>query len=391
MSDYSTSDSEEELTIADDYVVTKYKMAGQMNDKVLKTLIPMCSAGANVRDICKFGDEQITKEAERVFKREKEMLKGIAFPTCISVNNCVCHYSPLDSEKDVVELVDGDVVKIDLGTHIDGFIAAAAHTFVVGATKDNPVIGKKADAIKAAHNMAEAAIRLVKPENKSDEVTEAWNKIAKDFNCTPVVGMLSHQLKHNEINGEKTIISNPSEKLKQDHEENKFEVHEVYALDNFASTGDGNARETGTRTTVYKRNPDIVYQLKMKASRALFSEIEKKHDTMCFNLRGLDDEKKSKMGVVECVKHGVCTPFPVIYEKDSEIVAQFKYTTLLMPNGPLRITSSFYDASVINSELDVTDADMKALLQTSISRRAAKKKKKRAANKVSAQQVAVQQ
>jgi len=391
MSDYSTSDSEEELTIADDYVVTKYKMAGQMNDKVLKVLIPMCSAGANVRDICKFGDEQITKEAERVFKREKEMLKGIAFPTCISVNNCVCHYSPLDSEKDVVELVDGDVVKIDLGTHIDGFIAAAAHTFVVGATKDNPVVGKKADAIKAAHNMSEAAIRLVKPENKTAQVTEAWNKIAKDFNCTPVVGMLSHQLKQNSINAEKTIISNPSEKLKQDHEENKFEVHEVYALDNFASTGDGNARETGTRTTVFKRNPDIVYQLKMKASRALFSEIEKKHDTMCFNLRGLDDEKKSKMGVVECVKHGVCTPFPVIYEKDNEIVAQFKYTTLLMPNGPLRITSSFYDASVINSELDVTDADMKALLQTSMSRRAAKKKKKRAANKVSAQTVAIQQ
>merc|ERR1712096_221596 len=199
MSDYSTSDSEEELTIADDYVVTKYKMAGQMNDKVLKTLIPMCSAGANVRDICKFGDEQITKEAERVFKREKEMLKGIAFPTCISVNNCVCHYSPLDSEKDVIELADGDVVKIDLGTHIDGFIAAAAHTFVVGASKDNPVTGKKADAIKAAHNMSEAAIRLVKPGNKTAPVTEAWNKIAKDFNCTPVVGMLSHQLKQNSI------------------------------------------------------------------------------------------------------------------------------------------------------------------------------------------------
>ena len=56
---------------------------------------------------------------------------------------------------------------------------------------------------------------------------------------------------------------------RQDHEENEFEVHEVYALDNFASTGDGNARETGTRTTVFKRNPDIVYQLKMKASRGI--------------------------------------------------------------------------------------------------------------------------
>ena len=39
------------------------------------------------------------------------LFKGIAFPTCISVNNCVCHFSPLMSEPDIT-LQDGDLVKM---------------------------------------------------------------------------------------------------------------------------------------------------------------------------------------------------------------------------------------------------------------------------------------
>ena len=45
---------------------------------------------------------------------------------------------------------------------------------------------------------------------------------------------------------------------------------------------------------------------------AIFSEVEKKFDTMCFNLRSLADEKKAKMGINECVNHGLITPFPVL-------------------------------------------------------------------------------
>lgn len=381
----SSSDSEAEKTIADDVVVTKYKMAGAMNDKVMRALIPKCIAGASALDLCKFGDEQIAKQASTVFKKEKDMLKGVAFPTCISVNSCVCHYSPLESEKEVDVLADGDMVKIDLGCHIDGFIASAAHTLVVGATKDNPVTGRKADALKAAYTTAEAAIRLVKAGNKTTQVTDAFDAVAKDFKCSPVEGMLSHQLKQNQIDGEKTVISNPTEKQKQDHEESEFEVHDVYAMDCFVSTGDGHARERGTRTTIYKRNPEVVYQLKMKNSRAVFSEIEKKHDTMCFTLRSLEDEKRAKMGIVECCKHELCIQFPVVYEKEGEHVAQFKYTILLMPNGPLRITTNLFDPTTCNSEYDVENPEMKTLLQSSVSRRAAKKKKKKALSKAAAE------
>jgi methionine aminopeptidase len=89
-------------------------------------------------------------------------LLGIAFPCCISVNNCICHFSPLSSDADVV-VKEGDMVKIDLGAHIDGFIAVVAHTVVAGKDK---ITGRQADVMLAAHLASEAALRLVKPGNE---------------------------------------------------------------------------------------------------------------------------------------------------------------------------------------------------------------------------------
>ena len=55
------------------------------------------------------------------------------------------------------------VSKSDLGCHVDGYIAVAAHTFVVGASKENKATGRKADVILAAYYAAEAALRHLKP------------------------------------------------------------------------------------------------------------------------------------------------------------------------------------------------------------------------------------
>ena len=48
----------------------------------------------------------------------------------------------------------------DLGAHVEGFIAAVAHTVVVGSNK---ITGRQADALLAAHYASEAALRLMKP------------------------------------------------------------------------------------------------------------------------------------------------------------------------------------------------------------------------------------
>uniref|UniRef100_A0A8C6T9L6 Proliferation-associated 2G4, b n=1 Tax=Neogobius melanostomus TaxID=47308 RepID=A0A8C6T9L6_9GOBI len=370
-----------EQTIAEDVVVTKYKMGAEIANRALKLVFEAASPGVSVLSLCEKGDAYIMQETGKIFKKEKEMKKGIAFPTCICTNNIVCHYSPLKSDPDVI-LKDGDLIKIDLGVHVDGFISNVAHSFVIGVTKEKPLTGRKADVIKAAHLCAEAALRLVKPGNQNTQVTEAWSKIAKSFKCSPIEGMLSHQLKQHIIDGEKTIIQNPTDQQRKDHEKNEFEVHEVYAVDVLISSGEGKSKDGGQRTTVYKRDPNKVYGLKMKTSRAFFSEMERRFDRMPFTLRAFEDEGKAKLGVIECAKHELLQPFTVLQEKEGEFVAQFKFTVLLMANGPLRITNSLYDPELYKSELDVEDPELMALLQSSASRKAQKKKKKKASKTV---------
>lgn len=91
--------------------------------------------GVNIIDLTTFGDAQIFENLKKCYAKKKKMEKGIAFPTCISVNEICGHYSPLvsdanEKEKEAATLKEGDVVKIDLGVHIDGYIALAGHTVV---------------------------------------------------------------------------------------------------------------------------------------------------------------------------------------------------------------------------------------------------------------------
>jgi len=377
----SDSESDTECTIANDLVVTKYKMAGEIANRVLAELIKRTQVGVSALELCKIGDDMIVQETDKVYKKEKEMMKGIAFPTQANVNNCICHYAPLSSVQNDFVLKDGDVVKLDLGVHVDGYIAVVAHTVILSEAKKS----RAADALLAAHYCAEAALRLVKPGNENTKVTDVVTKISESFGCKAVEGMLSYQMEKDTIDGKKTIIQNPTEKQRQEHEKCEFAVNEVYAIDMLISTGDGKSRDMDFRTTIYKREPDQVYQLKMKASRAVFSEVEKKFDSMCFNLRSLDDEKKAKMGINECVNHGLITPFPVLFEKEDEVVAQFKFTTLLMPNGPMRITGLPFDPNNFESDHKIEDEEIQKILASSASRKSNKKKKKKAAKKAAAE------
>jgi len=273
--------------------------------------------------------------------------------------------------------------------HIDGFIACVGHTIVVGGSKESKITGRKADVLMAAYYAAEIALRLVKPGNNNNQVTEVVEKVAAEFNCHPVEGMLSHQLQQNIIDGDKTIIQNPNEAQRKDHKKCDFEQHEVYAVDILISTGDGKAKEHETRTTVYKRT-DLTYALKMKTSRAFYSEVCNKFTMMPFTLRALEDEKKARLGVGECTNHELLTPYPVLYEKDGEYVAQFKFTVLLMPNGPLRITHGAWDPECVQSEFSIKDEELRKILTSQVSKKTQKKKKKKAAAATPTDEVAAE-
>jgi len=73
----------------------------------------------------------------------------------------------------------------------------------------------------------------------------------------------------------------------------------------------GKTRELDPRTTVYMKNQEVVYQLKLKVSRAFFSDADKRFGALPFTLRSFDDEVKTKMAANECERHGLIKAFPV--------------------------------------------------------------------------------
>ena len=74
----------------------------------------------------------------------------------------------------------------------------------------------------------------------------------------------------------------------------------------------------------------------------MFKEINTRFPALPFTFRELETDKASKnrLGIGECLNHGLLHPYPVLLEKNGELVAQFKATVLLMPNGSDRQASS---------------------------------------------------
>jgi len=314
----------------------------------------------------------------RKIYKDKKVTKGVGFPTCVSPNPVVGHFSPLADDK--TEVKAGDMIKIDLGCQVDGYVAVSASTVVVAAEGfAKGITGRQADVLMAAHLAAEVAARLVKAGAKGRDVSEAINKVAEAFHVVPVLGVCSHNVSRNFLDGEKMII--PKYEEGQKPEDCEVGLHEVFVIDIVMSTGDGKPKEVSSdRTTVFMRARDTTYALKMKASRFVLSQIQEKHPHFPFNLRGFatgEDAAKYKLGIKECLEHGILTPYPVLEEKKDQYVAHLKFTTLVMPNGPLKITTPALDVAEFKSDNKLTDETLIKLLATSVKKKKKGNKKKK--------------
>ena len=74
----------------------KYKVVADIIEKALNTLEKLCIPNTKINELSKFADEYILAELNKTYKNLK---KGLAMPTCISVNNIVCHYVPTNDDE----------------------------------------------------------------------------------------------------------------------------------------------------------------------------------------------------------------------------------------------------------------------------------------------------
>jgi methionine aminopeptidase len=167
--------------------ISKYQLASDVVKKTMTELLPQIVAEKTVHQLCSLGDELIVKYAKSVSTKTNN---GIAFPTCVSVNEIVCHLSPLASDPQAeIVLKQGDIVRIELGAHVDGFVSQCAHTLVIGASVQAPITGRQADAMQCVETCAQAALRLMKPGMKSSALVQTIEKICEEYKCKPIQGI----------------------------------------------------------------------------------------------------------------------------------------------------------------------------------------------------------
>lgn len=400
------SDNDVQYTLENPDVSTKYTTAASIANKALEKVLESCKDGADIFELCKIGDDHITEETGKVYNKKpkksgddkdkkddkadaKKIEKGIGFPTCVSVNEIAGHFSPLKGESKVVR--SGDVVKVDLGVQIDGFVAQVAHTILIApSTEDSPsatlneagkVSDRRADVIKAAWTAAECAARLMQPGRKNSEVTQYLQQVADEFKCQPVSGVLSHEIKRHVIDGSNCIISKENLNDEQRVDEFEFGINQAYTLDILMSSGDGKTRETECRHTVYKRAVENTYILKTAKARQFISDVNKRYPSLPFSLRNIEDEQCARVGVSEAKRHALLHEYPVLAERPGEYIAQFKFSVLLLPGGTKKITGlPFAQDELLESPYKIEDESIKKLMAQSIAprkKRAPKAKKEK--------------
>ncbi|KDN39688.1 Creatinase/aminopeptidase [Tilletiaria anomala UBC 951] len=397
-----------------DVTLTKYKTAGDISSRALKKVVSLALPGATLLSLAEAGDKELLAGATSVYNNKKNMPKGIAFPTTVCVNNVICNYRPLpinlpppaaadeeggkENENGSAasanpasgaqqELKAGDVVKFQLGAHIDGYSSIIGETIVVPASegaKAEPVTGKVADLLKAIKTAEEVALRVMKPGASNIDVAKQIEQAIKEFEgVRPVEGMQTNLMDKDVIDGKKKIVVAPDASSRPDA--CKLEADEVYGIDLHVTTSADGKSKTGLHaTTIYKKTGST-YLLKMATSRKVFSEIAKKAGAFPFNIGSIlpvEELPRARMGVQECVAHNLVTPFEVLHDGSSSAITAQVFLTIAVNNkGAIRLSpenpSGWYSSDKVKSDKEVKDEKLKELLAQPV--RQTKKAKKAAA------------
>lgn len=133
--------------IEDEDVLKDYRKAAEVHRQVRHWVQDTVKPGQTLESIA-VGIEDGVRAllGNDGLERGANLKSGLAFPTGLSVNHCVAHYTPNPGQNPVV-LQHQDVMKVDFGVHVNGWIVDSAFTMSFDPVYDNLL-----DAVKASTN-----------------------------------------------------------------------------------------------------------------------------------------------------------------------------------------------------------------------------------------------
>jgi methionyl aminopeptidase len=281
-----------------------YKQAGKIASEVRENTRKKYYIGSTLFQICESIEAEI---------RRKDAAP--AFPVNVSLNDIAAHYTAEPNDQIMVK--DADVLKIDIGVHVQGYIADTAVTVCY-----NP---KYETLVKTAENALSEAVRIAKANTKASDIGKVIENTISKQGFRPIQNLSGHSLEQYTIHAGRSIPN-----IWTIGSSFILVPNQAYAIEPFVTTKDGQGvvYEGKTRNIfgIISRKPT-----KEKEVDEFLEHTWNRFKTLPFALRWMMDkyeEKKARQSMEILIKKRNVHAYPILVEGNGKIVAQAEHTLI---------------------------------------------------------------
>jgi methionyl aminopeptidase len=236
------------------------------------------------------------------------------------LNDIAAHYTAEPNDQIVVN--DADVLKIDIGVHIEGYIADTAVTICYDPRYDTLV--------KSAETALSEAVRIAKANTKASDIGKVIESTISKQGFKPIQNLSGHSLEQYTIHGGKSIPN-----IWTIGSSFNLISNQAYAIEPFVTIkeGQGVVYEGKIRNifSIISRKPT-----KDKELDEFLEDIWNRFKTLPFALRwmlGKYEEKEARQFMEVLIKKKNIHAYPILVEGNGKMVAQAEHTLIPSDNS----------------------------------------------------------
>jgi methionyl aminopeptidase len=294
-------------------ILGKYRRAGQIASRVREEMRRKTKEGMPLLEICEKTEQLIASMGGRP-----------AFPCNVSINEVAAHYTSPPNDSNTVP--EDSLVKIDIGVHVDGYIADTAVTVCFAPELE--------DMVQASEAALETAIKTIRPGIHTSDLGSEIQRTIERHGFKPISNLTGHQIGRYMIHTGKSLPNVKHVSF------SRIQAGDVCAIEPFVTVKDAaGVVEEGPQSYIFrfvKRKP-----VREPEARHLMTHIEEEYRTLPFAerwLKSYGQTHEHKMAFTNLLASKCIIAYPVFIEVSRKPVAQSEHTVYVGVDSAIVLT-----------------------------------------------------
>ncbi len=255
-------------------------------------------------------DASLLEVAEKIEEKIISLDGKLACPVNISINHIAAHYTPYPDDKTTFK--EGEIVKVDVGVHVNGAIGDTACTIDLGDNKE---------ILEASEKALNEALKMFTPGTKIGEIGKVIQKTIKEYGFVPIINLSGHQMDLYKLHTGTNIPNYDN------GDPNELEEGQVFAVEPFATNGEGKVID-GKPSGIYRL--DNIKPVRDPKIRNMIRFIQEEYNELPFAKRWLIKKfPNTNFALTLLEKQGILYHYPQLPEKTKGLVSQAEHTVIV--------------------------------------------------------------